>query len=361
MVNDTSDLIFVTLSSPHVKTEAMEIVFLLAGSVFVVIGLAIVYSEIKARRGTQRAIGKVIGYSTGPKRDRVTASFYSVAEYIGLDGRKRYIESSVGSSAPLHAVGDTVTILVNGEEPHKSVFQSTLSLIVGCVIASMGMACVLVFAITFQANTYSLIMAAAVLIATVVKLKSLRRKVPLSWTMWQEYKKQALGTKVFDEHAKDRIAWADPLMIAAAASQYKKSQRFAVPFLFAVGFGSLLLGHHFYVKTEGFLEKARRASGHVVELKEVESTDSDSSSTWAPVIEFNDDSNRRLRFVESISSNPPGYHRGQVVTILYNPENPNEARIDRGRANQWAAILLASVGSLFLLLAIFTLKRRMRA
>jgi hypothetical protein len=274
----------------------MEIVFLLVGSVFVVIGLAIVYSEIKARRGTQRAIGNVIGYSTGPKRDRVTASFYSVAEYIGLDGRKRYIESSVGSSAPLHAVGDAVTILVNAEEPQKSVFQSTLSLIIGCVIASMGMACVVIFAITFQANTYSLIMAAAVLIATVVKLKSLRRKVPLSWTMWQEYKKQSLGTKVFDEHAKDNIAWADPLMIAAAASQYKKSQRFA-PF-FCVRFW-IVVGPSFLCKDRRPW-KSRPRVGHVV----------DSGSgidrqrfefDRAPVIEFSDEWNRQQRFVESIS------------------------------------------------------------
>src|SRR5262245_28244947 len=336
----------------------MEIVFLLAGSVFLIIGLAIVFSEIKARRGTQPASGTVIGYSTGPKRDRVTASFYSVAEFIGLDGRKRYIESSVGSSAPLHAVGDAVTILVNGEEPRAAVFQSTLSMIVGCVIAAMGMACVLVFWVTFQANAYSLIMAAAILVAVVFKLKSLRRKVPMSWTMWQEYKKQALGPKVFDEEAKDKIAWADPLMIRAAAANYRKSQRFAIPILFVLAFGSLLLGHHLYLKTEAFLERASRATGQVVELKEVESTDGD--STWAPVLEFNDREGRRQRFVESVSSNPPGYHRGQVVNVLYNPENPSEARIDRGRANHWAAILLGSVGGLFLLLGIFTLKRRAR-
>src|SRR5215813_12023322 len=108
----------------------MEIAFLIAGSLFTAIGLAIVFSEIKARRGTQAVSGTVIGYSTGPKRDRVSTSFYSIAEYIGWDGRKRYIESSVGSSAPLHTVGDVVTILENAEEPHSAVFQSTLSLII---------------------------------------------------------------------------------------------------------------------------------------------------------------------------------------------------------------------------------------
>jgi hypothetical protein len=334
----------------------MQIVFLLAGSAFAAVGFAIIYSEIKARSGTQPTNGTVIGYSTGPKRDRVSASFYSVAEFIGLDGRKRYIESSVGSSAPLHGIGDAVTILVNAEEPHKTVFQSSLSFIIGSVVTAMGIACVAVFWITFQANTYSLIMAAAVLVATSFKLKSLRRKVPLSWTMWQEYKKQALGTKIFAEQEKTKIAWADPLMIAAAAEQYKKSQRFALPTLFVLAFGFLLLGHHFYAKTEAFLETASCTSGQVVELKEVASTDGD--STWAPVIEFNDDASRQQRFVESIGSNPPGYHRGQVVTVLYNPQNPREARIDRGGANHWAAILLGSIGGFFLLLGVLSLRRR---
>ena len=93
--------------------------------------------------------------------------------------------------------------------------------------------------------------------------------------------KQTLGTKIFAEQEKDKIAWADPLMIVAAADQYKKSQRFALPTLFVLAFGFLLLGHHFYAKTEAFLERASRTDGLVVELKEVESTDGD--STWAPL------------------------------------------------------------------------------
>jgi Protein of unknown function (DUF3592) len=69
----------------------------------------------------------VIGYSIGKIRASVGTSYYPVAEYVGLDGLKRYVEGAVGSSSPLGAIGDSVTVLVHPDDPDKAVLKSSLT------------------------------------------------------------------------------------------------------------------------------------------------------------------------------------------------------------------------------------------
>jgi len=172
----------------------MEILFLLVGLIFIAIGVVIVFSEVQARRGTQPVRARVTGFSTGRATTERIPSFYSVAQYTGPDGREYYVEGVVGSSAPLHAVGDSVAVLVSLTQPEKAVFK---------------------------------------------------------------------------DH-----------------------------------------------------------EGHDHE------------------------------FVDSFSSDPPSYHAGQKVSVLYNRENPREAQIDRGRANYWLALLLGLLGVLFTSLGFFSAGRR---
>jgi len=90
----------------------MEIIFLLVGLACMTIGFLIVFLEARGRRGMQAMDARVIGFSTGRSNNRNSQSFHSVAEYVGPDGRTYYVEGAVGSSVPLHSVGDPVTVLV---------------------------------------------------------------------------------------------------------------------------------------------------------------------------------------------------------------------------------------------------------
>src|SRR2546428_9483903 len=74
----------------------VEIPFLLAGLVFVAFGVAIVLTEARARRGAWAVPGEVIGFSTGKGGGPGGPSYYPVAEYVGIDGRKRYLEARSG-------------------------------------------------------------------------------------------------------------------------------------------------------------------------------------------------------------------------------------------------------------------------
>jgi hypothetical protein len=126
-----------------------------------------------------------------------------------------------------------------------------------------------------------------------------------------------------------------------------------------LGFGLLFASYYTYGKTAAFLESADGSFGQVVDLKQNDPAD-DSSLTYAAVVEYSDRRGQKHRFVDSFSSNPPSYRRGDSVRVLYNHENPDDARIDRGLVNFWLTGLCGSLGALFSLLGLWSATGRWR-
>jgi hypothetical protein len=175
---------------------------------------------------------------------------------------------------------------------------------------------------------------------------------------WQDWKGQFSQPRVFTDQTRDQISWADPVSQAAAIAAYEKATRYTIPLLFLLGFVLLFLSQHFYRKTESFLQTATHTSGHVVGLRPTDS--SSGSTTYAAVVEYRGLDGQTGKFVDPFGSSPPTYHEGETVGVLYSPENPREARIDRGRANQWVPVLLGCLGFLFASLGVWSARRRFR-
>ena len=278
-----------------------------------------------------------------------------MAEYVGLDGLKRYVEGSVGSSSPLGAIGDSVTVLVHPEDPEKAALKSSLPYVIGAVLAAMGVGSCIVFFATFRANTWSIAGAVGVLAWGAYKMRGLVRDKPLSQEAWQKYKDEALGSRVFTEASKASITWADPAALRNAVAGQRKASRAAIPVLLLAGAGLLFLGAHLYRKTTTFLESAIHAPGTVVRMETNRSSD---GNTYAPVVQFEHEG-RTYKFKDSISSNPPSYRTGDSVVVLCDPNHPSDARIDRGRWNTAIPMLVAAGGALFLCAGLWVLKRQM--
>jgi hypothetical protein len=331
----------------------MELVFLLVGLVFVAFGLLVLYSEGQARRGALEVPGEVIGLSTGQGASS-GASYHCVAAYGGTDGRRRYVEASVGSSSPLGAVGDPVTVLVQPDDPERATIKSALTSVVGAALALMGLASCIVFFAVFRLSAISIAGAVAVVGVAAYKLGNSVRDKPMSLQAWRDYKKAVLRPRVFTDETKGEIRWADPAALQTALLNQQKTSRVAIPLLLLAGAGLLVLGVHLHGKTELFLATAVRAPGVVVEMATNDSSDGD---TYAPVVEFEHEGSK-YRFKDSISSNPPTYRRGQRVDVLYDPVRPRNARIDRGLWNKVVPILIGGFGALLCLLGLWSLKRR---
>jgi hypothetical protein len=335
----------------------VEILFLLVGLIFVAFGVAVVLAEARTRRGAFEQQGEVIGFSTGKGNGDGSGapSYHPVVEYVGPDGRKRYLESLVGSSSPFGAVGDAITVLVQPEDPERAVLKSSLTYGVGAALALMGLASCIAFFAVFRATPFSVVSAAGVVILAAYQFRRSAAAKPMTLETWRKYKDQAFRPKVFTDANKAEIPWADPEAVRTAVAKQQKVNRFVPPILVLAGIGLLFIGVHLHQKTAAFLARAVRAPGVVVEMATNHS--SDGADTYAPVVEFEHEG-RKYTFKDSISSNPPSRRRGEPVGVLYDPDQPRDARIDRGRWNKAVPILIGGFGALLCLFGVWGLSRR---
>jgi hypothetical protein len=105
------------------------------------------------------------------------------------------------------------------------------------------------------------------------------------------------------------------------------------PLLLLIGAGSLALGVHESHALLGLEASGTRASGLVTAL--IASRGGNGGITYRPVVCYTDHSGRTVVFRDSMASNPPLYHVGEPVRVLYPPGEPGRAVIDRGVWN-WA-------------------------
>ena len=80
-----------------------------------------------------------------------------------------------------------------------------------------------------------------------------------------------------------------------------------------------------YNSTSAFIDRATETSGIVTEL--VYSRSSDSTSYY-PVVAFQDASGREIVFQSRAGSNPPSFRRGERISVLYEPSAPENAQIN---------------------------------
>jgi len=89
---------------------------------------------------------------------------------------------------------------------------------------------------------------------------------------------------------------------------------------------------------------AKTAEGTVINLTRNRGND---STTFAPVVEWRDDKGIRRVLYSSTGSNPPAFDRGERVSVLYDPENPEKARINSFGQRHAVTLILGAMGFVF--------------
>ena len=112
-----------------------------------------------------------------------------------------------------------------------------------------------------------------------------------------------------------------------------------------VGFILAALALFFWLRTRAFLGTAQKAQGTVIRM--VYSRDSDGGGGYAPVYTFRTMSGQVIEVADNISTNPPQFKEGQIIDVLYDPENPNKARINKWFNLYFVPMLLGFLGLVF--------------
>lgn len=123
-----------------------------------------------------------------------------------------------------------------------------------------------------------------------------------------------------------------------------------VPIIFGiVGVALLGTGGWLAIGTINFKSAAAITDGIVLRLDRRYSTDSDGNSGYLyyPVVQFTSSSGGAVEFRGSTGASPPVYRKGERVTVLYNPETPDNARIDSFTDLWLGSLITGTIGLVF--------------
>lgn len=108
----------------------------------------------------------------------------------------------------------------------------------------------------------------------------------------------------------------------------------------------LLVANHIYTGTRAFLDSTVNAEGLVTDMIKQEYYD---GIQYRPVVSFRTPSGEKIVFHARTSSFPAAYRVGEEVDVLYNPDEPDKARI-KSFSSIWATTwIIGFMGSVFTL------------
>ena len=111
----------------------------------------------------------------------------------------------------------------------------------------------------------------------------------------------------------------------------------------ATGAVFLLVGALLFLRANRIENQLVRVHGEVVALAEHSS--GDGSVSYAPIVQFSTADGQTIRFTDPLGTNPPTNTVGEKVTVSYDSEDPDGARIAGGRL--FLPMLIAAIGAAF--------------
>jgi len=116
----------------------------------------------------------------------------------------------------------------------------------------------------------------------------------------------------------------------------------------ALAVTNLTISFFVYRHAHRFAQTASRAQGTVIKL--VEKPSHASGSVFYPVFSFTDSKEQAHEINSSIGQYPPAYKVGDTITVLYEPERPENAKPDRFFEVWGLAAILAGFGVVALII-----------
>jgi len=132
-------------------------------------------------------------------------------------------------------------------------------------------------------------------------------------------------------------------------SRHQGGTRQGSAFLFGIflliGLGLLGGAAFLALDTRSDIARADKADGSVIDL--IGERDSDGDTIYYPRVRYVTLSGTPVEFTGSVGSSPPAFAVGEPVSVLYDPAEPEQARIDSFFQLWFAALILGVIGLVF--------------
>jgi hypothetical protein len=282
-----------------------------------------------------RAMGTVVGVIPNG------GTYVPVYRYADENGDAHLAKSCTGSNSTLgKETGRQVALLIAAHNPDQArEANSHLVDIAGAVLVALGILLAYVALTVYPITLLTGIMAVGMLIYLGERgYRVFVRKGPaVSIADWRRLCQsgQAAINPADIKPIEALISGSDAQQIQVKRMQV--AGKF-VGVLWVVAAGLAGIGGYESVRIHHMESAGVRAEGEVVRLER----GSGNSASYFPIVRVPLEGHSFFKFKDSVGSNPPGYRRGDKVTVLYFPEKLGDAMIDRGRWN-WAmpAVLFA--------------------
>ena len=331
------DLIFGTMSALNqVATFAGALMFWGLGGLLV--GNAIYW-----RMHAVRVQGEVIGVRREGNCLNAVYRYASPAgetvEATSLEGSSRVRGKETGRLVPLWVIPEKPREV---QEAGNHIFT-----IIGVVLLGVGVVLFWVGVTVWRTGPMTWVVASLVVVHMLRKLRSIiaPKDKSLPRLPWRE-----LLAQMKDARAKARSAEpVQRLEELTSLPEYRDKEirqrvqfRRLAPFLLLAGIGMLALGVYQSRMLLQLQSSGTRTPGTVTSL--VSSNSSNGGVTYYPRVTYTDGEGRKVDFKDSTGTNPPMYHVGEAVTVLYLPGEAGRAVIDRGVWNWLPSVILYALG-----------------
>ncbi len=329
-----------------------QIGLLLMGFIFMAVGGGIVFYEIYCRKTSIRVKGRISAVrmikgkgsvSEGKKKKKNFAGemYHPVFEYKMPNGELVETIGSMASSGLLGKLPGKIVTLMISPNDNKIVRRPSVFLpIFGLIFFLPGIFIMNIALTSFDINYVSILMFFGLLGFIAYKIRKAILKIPDAdrKKIWEKIKDRDFSdvkvtTPKKKEEKKGRIL--ERHEIIERVKLHIKHARIAAYGMFVIA--PCLAGGAYYTGSD-MLERVStgvQVVGEVVDIKSRYSSNSDggSSYTYYSVVKFADLNGNSVRFEDSVGSSSPMHRRGDEVEVLYIPQDPEDAIIDRGIFN----------------------------
>jgi Protein of unknown function (DUF3592) len=329
-------------------TQAYNQVGLFFGAViFIGLGGLLLGNALYARLHGYRTSGTIIGVVQNGE------AYLPVYRYTLPDGQTHLAKSNIGSSSTSgKETGRTVPLIISANDPNDAqpannhVFDA-----IGLVIFAVGGGLAYIAFTAYPITKMTWIMAIGM--SVYLAERGYRTFIPkgprLSLAEWRQ--QHHLEPAIDPADVKPIESLVSPTQAAQLQRKQAQNSRLMIPLLVIFAVILFAVGSYQSVRLSQLESVGRRAQGEVVRLKAESS--SGGHYSYYPIVRVHLSNNSYFEFKDSVGSNPPGYRRGDQVTVLYLAGDPQRsAMIDRGIYWNWAipVAVFAFAGTLVLIL-----------
>lgn len=327
---------------------------------FSTIGGCMVFADFYSRRQSKKVVAKIIGLEISERKGG--NMYYPIYRYKNLAGETVEKKADWDSNTLLNNLpGGTGSLLLNPVSPDKIQQNTRIFAYVGLLFLLPGLFVFSEALKTIEFKVPYLLAACSVILYFIFKIQRFLARIGWSKIKEEIKKSRKEGKPWFTINSGENKDLKDgftsrPMSsgeIQTIALKEKKRFKISAFFLILASAALFFFSQYTGLKILNLQTNGLRAEGEVVDFKI--SSDSD-STTYTAVFAFTSAQGESIRKKDSFGSSHPTLKLGETVPILYDPQKPDNAIIDRGVWNWFLSALLAFIGVLCVTLAVSLLQ-----